>query len=166
MSAAWITQSNHSSINTMPTSSIAVSKLSDEDIPLCFVLISNSFAHDAPFVDNYFPGHDTPEGRILGTKRLLAWKNGSEAEGAAWIKATKEVDGVQRIIGLAAWSHMREAPPDDLERVEGDLSVAWPDEGDREYMKQLWFWYVKPRSKHVVESQGKGVYGTLNSSYI
>ncbi|KAG4222709.1 hypothetical protein PC116_g28818 [Phytophthora cactorum] len=137
---------------------VNVSPLSDEDIPISFQVLSKSFGHDAPFVDIYFPNHDTPSGQEQGSKRLTAWKQGSEA--STFLKATTRGDqgGQELIIGLAVWTLMKELPPAELAKAE-NVEEVWPDEADREYMTRLWSDYVVPRSKAIEDSGGKGVYG-------
>ncbi|KAI0832203.1 hypothetical protein F5Y06DRAFT_290463 [Hypoxylon sp. FL0890] len=136
---------------------VDVALLSDEDIPTCFQIFSKSFGHDAPFVDINFPGHDTPAGQAQGSRRFAKWKQTSE--NSTFLKAvTRAGPGDQeRIIGLAIWTLMKEAPPADLDKVE-DVEEIWPDEGDREFMTRLWREYVIPRSKAINDSCGKGVY--------
>ncbi|KAI1413464.1 hypothetical protein F5Y13DRAFT_161320 [Hypoxylon sp. FL1857] len=136
---------------------VDVALLSDEDIPICFQVLSKSFAHDAPFVDIYFPDHDTPSGQAQGSKRLTKWKQTSD--NSTFLKAVARggPGGEERIIGIAIWTHMTEAPPAELEKVE-DVEEVWPDEADREYMARLWRDYVVPRSQAINDSRGKGIY--------
>lgn len=137
---------------------VTVALLSDEDIPTSFHLVSESFAHDAPFIDAYFPDHDTPSGRAQGSKRLALWKQASTT--STFLKAVTEASQGNKdcIIGVAVWTHMKESPPADLEQVENTKEV-WPDEDDREFMTRLWRDYVKPRTQVIENSRGKGVYG-------
>ncbi|OTB15228.1 hypothetical protein K445DRAFT_115203 [Daldinia sp. EC12] len=136
---------------------VNVSPLSDEEIPISFQVLSKSFGHDAPFVDIYFPNHDTPSGQEQGSKRLTAWKQGSEA--STFLKATTRGDQGNQdiIIGLAVWTLMKEPPPAELAKAE-NVEEVWPDEVDREYMTRLWSDYVVPRSMAIENSGGKGVY--------
>ncbi|KAI0101147.1 hypothetical protein F4814DRAFT_106430 [Daldinia grandis] len=136
---------------------IDISPLYSEEIPTAFQVLSKSFGHDAPFVDIYFPNHDTPSGQAQGSKRLAAWKQTSEA--STFLKTTTRGDqGDQElIVGFAVWTLMKEAPPADLAEEE-DVEEIWPDEGDREFMTRLWSDYVIPRSEAIEESGGKGVY--------
>ncbi|KAI8960218.1 hypothetical protein F5Y11DRAFT_272214 [Daldinia sp. FL1419] len=137
---------------------VKIGPLSDEEIPTSFQLVSKSFGHDAPFVDAYFPNHDTPSGQARGSERLLAWKQSPEE--STFLKATArdDRDGREVIIGLAVWTFMDEAPPADLAEAENDVTEVWPDERDREFMTRLWRDYVGPRSEVVKSSGGKGVY--------
>ncbi|KAI1393378.1 uncharacterized protein F4822DRAFT_10146 [Hypoxylon trugodes] len=136
---------------------VSVALLSDEDIPTCFQVVSKSFGHDAPFVDIYFPNHDTPSGQAQGSKRLLAWKQTDPS--STFLKAVTQAgpDGPEQIIGLAVWTLMKEAPEAELEKAE-NVEENWPDRDDREFMARLWREYVAPRSRIVEESGGKGVY--------
>jgi hypothetical protein len=135
---------------------LSVALLSDEDIPASFQLMSKSFGHDAPFIDIYFPAHDTPAGQEKGSKRLAAWKQSSPD--STFLKAVHpDQNDQQRIIGFAVWTYMQEPPPAELHKVE-DVNEVWPDEQDREFMTRIWKAYVTPRSKAIEESRG-GVYG-------
>ncbi|KAF2463969.1 uncharacterized protein BDR25DRAFT_319567 [Lindgomyces ingoldianus] len=59
------------------TDKIGIALVSDEVIPVCAELLSKNFGHDAPFVDIYFPDHDTPSGQASLSKRLTSWKPSS-----------------------------------------------------------------------------------------
>ncbi|XXH00584.1 hypothetical protein Hte_006932 [Hypoxylon texense] len=144
-----------------PTGKVSISLLSDEDIPICFQILSQSFGHDKPFVDIYFPNHDTPQGQVQGSQRLTTWKHASK--NTTFLKAvvspdTKDAhDGSpERIIGFGIWTLMKTAPPAELEKAEN--IETWPDEDDREFMARLWKDYVIPRSQAVEDSGGKGAY--------
>ncbi|OTA55138.1 hypothetical protein K449DRAFT_425982 [Hypoxylon sp. EC38] len=136
---------------------VDVALLSDEEIPICFQILSKSFGHDAPFVDIYFPGHDTPSGQVQGSRRLMEWKQTSK--NSTFLKAVIPAGpgNQERVIGFAIWTYMKEAPPADLDKVE-DVKEVWPDEDDREFMTRLWGDYVVPRTQVINGSSGKGVY--------
>ncbi|KAI1076554.1 hypothetical protein F5B20DRAFT_320491 [Whalleya microplaca] len=136
---------------------VGVAFVSDEEMPTCFQVLSKSFGHDAPFVDIYFPDHDTPSGQVQGSKRLTTWKQTSKD--SEFLKAvTRASQGdEERIIGLAIWTYMRETPPAELEQAE-NVKEVWPDQGDREFMTRLWRDYVVPRTQAIKDSGGKGVY--------
>lgn len=139
-----------------------VSICADEDMTDCFKVISNSFGHDAPFIDAFFPDHETNVGQNQGYKRLLSWKNTSAQ--STFLKATTRAGdgGRERVIGVAIWTFMKEPPPNDFEVVE-DVKQFWPDGDDREFMKVLWRKFVIPRSQAVIDSKGDGVYGGSES---
>lgn len=139
------------------TNRIGIALLSDEEIPACAEILSKSFGHDAPFVDIYFPDHDTPSGQALVSRRLTAWKQSSPE--STFLKAvTKSGQGQELIAGFGIWTLMKEPPPAELEKVE-NVEEVWPDKDDREFMTRLWSKYVIPRSRVIEESAGKGVYG-------
>ncbi|KAF2653130.1 hypothetical protein K491DRAFT_603498 [Lophiostoma macrostomum CBS 122681] len=130
---------------------ISIAPVSDSEIPTCFRILDKSFANNAPFVDIYFPEHDTASGQVAGSRRLLKWKRGS-AE-SVFVKAVMERDKGKemdddRIVGFAVWTHMTSPPSDVLEDVEKAEEV-WPDEEDREFMRGLWREYVRPRSRAI-----------------
>lgn len=144
-----------------PAGKVRVAVLSDEDIPICFQVVSQSFGHDLPFVDIYFPNHDTPQGQVQGSKRLTTWKR---TKNSTFLKAvvssdTKDAheDPPERIIGIGIWTLTKTAPPAELEKAEN--IEAWPDEDDRDYMARLWRDYVIPRSQAIEDSNGRGAYG-------
>lgn len=141
-----------------PGSRVDVALVSDEDMPKCVEVMSKAFGHDAPFVDIYFPNHDTPDGQAQASKRLTTWKQGSES--STFLKAVlrAEAGGQENIIGLAIWTLMKEAPPSELAKVE-NVEEVWPDKDDREFMTRLWREYVIPRTQSIENSDGKGIYG-------
>lgn len=147
-------------MTTTTTKQVDVALLSDEDVPTCFKILSDSFGHDAPFVDAYFPKHDTLAGQVQGASRLTAWKRTSQD--STFLKAVTSIDedGVEtrRILGFGVWTHMKDIPPQKLEDAE-NVEEVWPDANDRKFMANLWEDYVKPRTQAVKDSHGKGVYG-------
>ncbi|KAI1348038.1 hypothetical protein F5Y01DRAFT_293340 [Xylaria sp. FL0043] len=110
---------------------IHITPVEDEDIPTCFRILSESFGHDAPFVDIYFPKHDTPAGQVQGSSRLIAWKNASQD--SMFLKAVQSVgDDIairDQIVGLAVWTHMKDIPPQKLEDAE-EVEEVWPNIND------------------------------------
>lgn len=133
------------------TANIMVEIATDDDIPEYFQVMSNCFGHDAPFVDICFPGHDTTDGLKAGTRRLLAWKQ--KAPELTFLKAVLE----GKVMGIAVWTLMREATSPDISKYEDEQAV-WPDEEDREYMKQLWSSYVVSRSNAIEQGGSMGIY--------
>jgi GNAT superfamily N-acetyltransferase len=138
--------------------SISIALLSDEEISTCAALLSKSFGHDAPFVDIYFPDHDTPSGQASLSKRLLAWKQSSLE--STFLKAVaKSSDGGKEVIaGFGIWTLMKNPPLAELEQAE-NVKEVWTNKDDRECMTRLWRKYVMPRTGAIVDSAGKGVYG-------
>ncbi|KAI0509241.1 hypothetical protein F5B22DRAFT_367772 [Xylaria bambusicola] len=141
------------------TNRIDIALIEDGDMPACFKIVSETFGHDAPFVDIYFPNHDTSYGQVQGSSRLLAWKHASRD--SVFLKAVTSVDGDRtskdHIVGLAVWTHMKAIPPQKLEDAE-NVEEIWPDMNDRKFMTALWEDYVRPRSQAVRDSNGNGVY--------
>lgn len=146
-----------------PVRKVDVALISEGEMPACVEVLSKSFGHDAPFVDIYFPDHDTPFGQAKASERLEAWRQSSES--STFLKAVLRADGAsqERIIGIAVWTLMKEPPPPELSKVE-DVEEVWPDEDDREFMTRLWREYVIPRTQSIKDSEGKGVYGMWHSS--
>ena len=142
----------------MPSNKVSVALLSDGDIPASFQILSKSFDHDAPFIDMYFPGHDTTSGQAQGSRRFAIWKQTSKT--STFLKAVMQAGkgDENHIIGIAVWTYMKEAPPAQLDEVE-NVEEVWPDEADREFMTRLWREYVKPRTQVIRDSRGQGVYG-------
>ncbi|KAI1423426.1 hypothetical protein F5Y12DRAFT_716378 [Xylaria sp. FL1777] len=138
---------------------VDVTFVSDEDIPECFRIVSESFGHNEVFVDSYFPNHATPSGRVQGSNRLMTWKNTSPE--SVFLKAVVSVEESatvkEQVVGLAVWTHMKDIPPEKLEEAE-NAEEFWPDLNDRKFMAALWKDYVKLRSQAVRDSRGNGVY--------
>lgn len=141
-----------------PASKVDVALASDEDMPACVEVMSKAFGHDAPFVDIYYPNHDTPVGQAQASKRLTTWKQSSESSTFLKAVARAEDGGQEEIIGLAIWTLMKDAPPPELAKAE-NVEEVWPDKDDREFMTRLWREYVIPRTQSIKDSGGKGVYG-------
>ncbi|KAL1859639.1 hypothetical protein Daus18300_009504 [Diaporthe australafricana] len=138
---------------------VNVALVSDAEMPALAEVLSKSFGHTAPFVDIYFPGHDTPSGQAQAAKRLSVWNKSSEH--SAFLKATTQADeegGQEHLVGFAVWTFMKEAPPSDLSKVE-NVEEVWPDKDDREFVTRMWREYVIPRSRTINDAGGKGVYG-------
>ncbi|KXH68602.1 hypothetical protein CSAL01_05962 [Colletotrichum salicis] len=55
---------------------IEVQRCTEKDIPRVFEIVSLAFANDHEFVDAIFPAHSSPEGRKLGSERMLATFHG------------------------------------------------------------------------------------------
>ncbi|POS69691.1 hypothetical protein DHEL01_v211917 [Diaporthe helianthi] len=134
-----------------------VALVSDEEMPTFVEVMSKAFGHDAPFVDIYFPNHDTPAGQVQLSKRLTAWKQGSES--STFLKAVTRTDNgdQEKTIGIAIWTLMKEAPASEMAEAE-NVEEVWPVADDREFMTELWREYVIPRTHSVQNSDGKGIY--------
>jgi hypothetical protein len=138
---------------------VSISLASVDEIPQCFSVLSKSFGHDAPFIDIYFPNHDTPPGHSQGSKRLSAWRQNGEA--STFLKATvSSEDDDHVIVGLAIWTYMTTPPPGDIADAE-NVDEVWPDPDDRAFMARLWSKYIQPRTRAVEASGGRGIYGKL-----
>ncbi|KAJ4360263.1 uncharacterized protein N0V89_000823 [Didymosphaeria variabile] len=140
-----------------PSDKVHIAPIEDADLPGTFKMMSLSFGSDAPFINAYFLAHDTPAGQAQGAERLLAWKQSSPD--SQFLKAVSTRGGEEIVIGIGIWTYMVEQPPQTLEDAEGEEDVRkyWPREEEREWMKALWREYVKPRTRAVVGSKGKGV---------
>jgi len=144
--------------------------VTDGDIPTCFEIFSQSFRHDAPFIDILYPDHDTPAGRALGTSRFLEWKHhvpDTTTFLKAVIKPNPTSDGGQQaggeiIVGMAVWGYLKDPPSADFRAREPNAAQIWTDEKDLEYTSQIWSYFIAPRSRLIRESGGKGVYGEHN----
>src|SRR5205814_1775487 len=108
----------HSDLTMSSSDNISIALLSDDDIPTCAELLSKSFGHDAPFVDIYFPDHDTPLGQASLSKRLTLWKR-SSPESTFLKSVTRSSEGGDEVIaGFGIWTLMKEPPPAELEKAE------------------------------------------------
>ena len=139
------------------TDQVSIGPVSDEDISTCMQILSKSFKNDEPFIDAWFPNHETPAGQAQGTPRLKTL--GRASPDSTFLKAvTQPSDGARGdIIGFAIWKHEKELMPSELAETD-DVEEVWPDKNDREYMARLWRDYVVPMNDAVEESGGKGVY--------
>lgn len=140
------------------SSRVDVALVTDGDIPTFVEVVSKAFGHNAPFVDIYFPNHNTMAGQAQLSSRFTAWKQCSES--STFLKAvTRPGEGDQeKIIGLAIWTLMKESPPSVLAEAE-NVEEVWPNVDDREFMTRLWRAYVIPRTQSIRDSEGKGIYG-------
>jgi hypothetical protein len=142
---------------------VTVALLSDEDIPTCFQILSKSFGHDAPFVDIFYPEHDTPSGQEKGARRFAAWKK--SAKNCTFLKAVVQVgeegeeeEAQERIAGWAVWTFSNEAPTEEIENLKNAEEI-WPDREDLLFMASLWREYKKPRTAAIQSTEGKGAFG-------
>ena len=140
-----------------PSQAFTITSCTHTDLASCFGIISAAFQHRAPIVDVLFPNHDTLQGTEHGITRLKSWQDSDP--NAHFIRVTSSNGNT---VGFAVWTFMSEPPPADLAKVE-DMDAIWgklPNgETEKEFAKQLWKWYVIPRSDAVKASEGKGVYG-------
>ncbi|KAF2667561.1 hypothetical protein BT63DRAFT_456862 [Microthyrium microscopicum] len=142
-------------MNSRPKVTVAL--LEDDDVPTAFQVLSESFSHNAPLVNNLYPNHDTPAGRASGSERFLAWK--LVGKDTTFLKAVLDSDSGEpsKIIGIAIWAHLAKPLPSYLGDIE-NLEKHWPDGENREFVVQLWKNFVYPRNQAITESNGKGVY--------
>ncbi|KAF2239993.1 acyl-CoA N-acyltransferase [Viridothelium virens] len=137
---------------------INIAACTEVDIPQCMEIISAAFQHNAPFVDIYFPNHDTT-GRAQALERLHNWFT-SDPD-AQFLKAEKN----GRVLGFAVWTHTlssKNPSPNDLKDAE-DVDAVWGrlgEDGEKEkrFVEQVWYSYVQPRRAAVFAApEGKGV---------
>lgn len=128
----------------------------------CFSVISSAFGHEAPFIDMFFPNHDTAEGARQGTARLRSWQESDDH--AHFVKATSTLPNAPNggTVGFAAWTLMTKIPPQSLDEAS-DVASIWGKlenpQAESDFARQIWSKYVLPRSAAVRDSNGKGVYG-------
>ena len=143
-----------------PASTTTIHNCSPDDLPSCFSLISTTFGHWAPFIDVFFPEHDTPAGAAQGTARLQTWQ--ASDPNAHFIRASRPGGPNGGVVGFAIWTFMSEEPPAELEQTE-DVTAVWEQRGGEaevRFAKEIWRSYVRPRSEAVREAGGKGVFGS------
>ncbi|KAI1131213.1 hypothetical protein F5Y10DRAFT_234061 [Nemania abortiva] len=148
-------------MSTASKPDVSINLIAEEDIPTCFRILSESFGHNAPFVDIYFPNHDSLSGQVQGSNRLKSWRREAPKGETFMLKAvTYSVENetkMEHIMGLAIWTHMRNIPPQKIEDAE-NVEEIWPDMRDRKFIASLWEDYVKPRTQAVRDSGEKGVW--------
>ena len=135
-----------------------VRKCITSDIPLCMSVTSQTFGHDAAFVDYFFPNHDTPSGHASGTARLQKWFN----SGSSTFLTAEIPDGPNDgIVAIAIWTFMKEEEPLDLDQIE-DVDKIWGSVGgerEMKFMREMWTEYVRPRNGAIKEARRGGVWG-------
>ena len=129
---------------------ISIEECDDSGMSRVFEVMSEAFKHDQPFFDALYPNHDTPEGRIQCTKRLLEQKQ--KEPNPRFIKAVDTE--TNEIIGQATWLILDKLPLDE-QQLEGDL---WNTEDDKLYAQHLFKQFLTPRSR-VVEDAERPVLG-------
>ncbi|KLU91717.1 hypothetical protein MAPG_10234 [Magnaporthiopsis poae ATCC 64411] len=119
-----------------------------EDMDRCFEVVSLAFAHDHPYVDALFPGHDTPQGREHGARWL------AEADLSPTTRLCKVVDTDTGVIaGFAKWDVYDGFTPDvGPSSLKGD---HWPDEDAKEYADYIWWEFTRRRWAAVKKSGGR-----------
>ena len=135
-----------------------------------FSVIDAAFGNRAPFVNIFFPNHDTPAGHEQGTRRLTAWQKSDGNAHFLRAVATPDYPGTppnEGVLAHAIWTFTDEPPPSDLGKVE-DVEKVWGalGQGDErraeeemQFMRQIWSQYVVPRSEAVQDGNGKGCWG-------
>lgn len=137
----------------MTRSSFEVHPCIAEDIPRVFEIVSLAFGHDHEYMDAVFPAHSTPEGRKIGSERMLQTFHGDP-----YGHFMKLIDTDTGIIAAAAkWNIYRggEVPPQPA--IDGDY---WDSTDDKEFAQALFYSFFTLRQRVIVGTDGNLV-GTL-----
>ncbi|MCJ1472631.1 hypothetical protein MMC13_001280, partial [Lambiella insularis] len=111
--------------------------------------MSEAFAGE-PYINALFPHHGTPEGRVIGGKRLLEAKKADPA--ARFLKITDTA--TDEIVGLVKWL-VFEKPPGEKSPEEPELTGDyWDTEEEKEYAAYMYKQYLIPRRKAIREAKG------------
>ena len=116
---------------------LSVELCSDSDIDEVFRIISEAFKDTQPAVNAIFPRHQLPDGRAIGTKRLLRMKQTDHT--ARFLKAIDTESG--KIIGQAVWLLVNN-PAVLEEPLEEDV---WDGDDEKEFSQLLLTQLMAPR---------------------
>ncbi|KAF2626942.1 hypothetical protein BU25DRAFT_491853 [Macroventuria anomochaeta] len=127
--------------------SFEVQRCTEADIPRVFEIVSLSFANDHEYVDAVFPAHGTPEGRKIGSERMLQMFHGDP--NGNFMKVVDKDSG--KIVAAAKWNVYKagEIPPQP--EIDGDY---WENEEDKEFAQRLFHGFFAPRQKVIEETNG------------
>lgn len=121
------------------------------DVPNITKVMSRAFGHDAPFVDVFFPDHDTPAGQAAAIQNFKAYWQ-TYTSGSDLVAAViKHQDGSEEIVGFALWTFM--SPSMNLSPPELESAAFAKSEEDALFAKQLWRSYVVPRRSAVLAAE-------------
>jgi hypothetical protein len=127
--------------------SFEVQSCDEAEISRVFEIISLAFANDHEYFDAIFPAHDTPEGRKVGTERMLQIFHGDPF--GNFLKAVDTKTG--KIVGAAKWNVYKdgEIPPQPV--LDGNY---WDNEEDKEFAQALFRGFFEPRQRVIEETNG------------
>lgn len=135
----------------MPSSSSFGLRLAtSEDIPGIAKAMSRAFKHDAPFVDVFYPDHDTPEGQAAAARNIGAYWQGYKSNADLIVAIPEHSGGSDEIMGFALWTYMSSSM--NLSPAELDSTPFAKSESDATFARQLWRSYIVPRRTAVLEA--------------
>lgn len=133
---------SYSSFDTRPATS--------EDIPGITKAMSCAFKHHAPFVDVFYPDHDTPEGQAAAARNVSAYWQSYRSHADLIVAASGRPSGSDEIVGFALWTYMSSSMS--LSPAELESTSFAKSEDDALFARQLWRSYVVPRRTAVLEA--------------
>lgn len=95
---------------------LKIEECNDLDMDRTFEIISSAFGHEQPFFESVFPMHATPQGRRIGSQRLLASKKVDP--NTRFLKVVDTSNG--NMIAQAKWNIYDGVIPDEFE-LDGDF---------------------------------------------
>ncbi|KAK1660158.1 hypothetical protein BDP55DRAFT_772100 [Colletotrichum godetiae] len=127
---------------------VEVQRCTEKDIPRVFEIVSLAFANDHEFVDAVFPAHSSPEGRKLGSERMLATFHGDPY--SIFLKCINTDTG--RIVAAAKWNIYKGGPVPPPPQLDGDY---WENEEEKRFAQALFHGFLTPRQQAIEESGAK-----------
>lgn len=119
---------------------------SDADMYRTFEIMSQAFGHEHPYIEAAYPAHHTPEGRELGSARMLNVKKTDST--TTFLKVTDTDTG--NMIAQAKWNVYENHIPAEAD-LEGDF---WEENEEKEYAQLLCREYLIPRRKAIRDLAG------------
>lgn len=135
--------------------SFEVQRCTEADIPRIFEIVSLAFANDHEYVDAILPAHDTPEGRKIGSERMLQMFQGDPY--GNFVEVVDNDTGVT--VAAAKWNIYKGGEVRGQVEMGGDY---WESEEDKEFAQALFHGFFAPRQKVIEETNGNLV-GMLQS---
>lgn len=119
---------------------------SDADMSRTFEIMSQAFGHEHPYIEAAYPAHHTPEGRKLGSARMLNVKKTDST--TTFLKVTDTDTGT--MIAQAKWNVYKNHIPAEAD-LDGDF---WEENEEKEYAQLLAREYLIPRRKAIRDLGG------------
>ncbi len=119
----------------------------DGDMDRAFVIVSDAFGQEYPYIKYVFPKHETLAGRRTGGNRLRALKNGDP--NTTYLKITDTETGV--MTAVAKWNIYDGIIPDEAS-LEGEF---WDTETEKKLAQEIFAGYLMPRRKAIKNAVGK-----------
>ncbi|KAJ0323940.1 hypothetical protein COL5a_008056 [Colletotrichum fioriniae] len=130
---------------------LEVQQCTEEDIPRVFEIVSLAFANDHEFVDAVFPAHSSPEGRKLGSSRMLAMFRGDPY--SVFLKCIDTDTG--KMVAAAKWNIYKGGPVPPSPELSGDY---WKNDEEKRFAQALFRGFLAPRQRAIEDSGARLTY--------